>query len=65
MRNIAEYLNEQNDRIVISTNGMSVLKVNLTTGKTVLVSGLNIEGIRREMNAFIRNDHAHELHIIE
>ncbi len=65
MRNIAEYLNEQNDRIVISTNGVSVLKVNLTTGKTVLVSGLNIEGIRKEMNAFIRNDNAHELHIIE
>lgn len=63
MRNLAEYLNEQNDEIVLSTNGMSLMKVNLTTGKTVLVSGLSKDGIVREMNEFIKNDRAHGLHL--
>lgn len=65
MRNLAEYFNEQNDEIVLSTNGMSLMKVNLTTGKTVLVSGLSKDGIMKEMNEFIRNDRAHGLHLFE
>lgn len=65
MRNLAEYFNEQNDEIVLSTNGMSLMKVNLTTGKTVLVSGLSKDGIVKEMNEFIKNDRAHGLHLFE